>query len=267
MNYSERLPHPLLRTHIKCMWSLESDDVIVPDSPDRVLPDGCMELIFHFGDPFQIVKKGVARLQDRSILFGQIESFVEMMPSGKTGLVAVRFKPSGLAPFVNIPVSEFNHGAVSIEHVFGKEAERLEALVMLSETVEERMQVIEQFLISRLYRSEHDRIVHSSLQYLGLTNMMSVDQLANSHGISMRQLERKFKNTTGLSPKTLMRIMRFQRFFALLESENELNLTQLALDAGYYDQAHFIRDFHRFAGMSPTQYFKSDNRFANHFVG
>jgi transcriptional regulator GlxA family with amidase domain len=86
-------------------------------------------------------------------------------------------------------------------------------------------------------------------------------------GVNGRKLERLFRRDVGLSPKLLARIVRFQNVIATVERNARRDWAALALDCGYYDQAHLINDFRRFAGMSPVRYFATEHPMADFFSG
>ena len=95
---------------------------------------------------------------------------------------------------------------------------------------------------------------------------LPVEAYALSCGLARRQFERRFKECTGFSPALFMRILRFQRTYRLLERGRSHNLTEVALEAGYFDQSHFIRDFKRFGGMEPKTYFRHAPEKVDNFV-
>ena len=93
MNYQEHTPAKNLQPFVKCLWTLD-DDGIEKHVRQRVLPDGCMEMIFHYGDLYhQYFEDGKSIVQPRSFVFGLITSYIEISPTGITGLVAVGFYP------------------------------------------------------------------------------------------------------------------------------------------------------------------------------
>src|SRR5258705_12063940 len=120
MNYQVYDPSPELQPFIKCFWTLEDERVDEPVK-QRVVPDGCMEMIFHYGDLYkQYFEVGSSIIQPRSFIFGQITKYIEIAPAGISGMVAARFLPEGLAPFLPIPVSALENKAVSIADIFGE---------------------------------------------------------------------------------------------------------------------------------------------------
>jgi hypothetical protein len=91
---------PALVQFIKCIWSLESERPITDAPRERILPDGCVELVFHFHDSFRThFPSGRAALQPASFVVGQMKRFLEIEPAGRAGFVAVRFSPTELTAF------------------------------------------------------------------------------------------------------------------------------------------------------------------------
>jgi AraC-like DNA-binding protein len=112
-----------------------------------------------------------------------------------------------------------------------------------------------------------DHLIEQAVRYMvSEKGSVPVEELAASYGLARRQFERRFNICTGFSPALFQRILRFQRTYHLLESGAARNLTELALEAGYFDQSHFIRDFKRFGGMDPKQYFRQAPAKVDNFV-
>jgi transcriptional regulator GlxA family with amidase domain len=95
--------------------------------------------------------------------------------------------------------------------------------------------------------------------------LISVDKLASDAGISTRQLQRKFLHEVGVGPKLLSRILRFQQVFRALE-RSDASWAPVAIDCGYYDQAHLIRDFNQFAGQTPSVLFAQQTELTKSFT-
>src|SRR5882724_9145464 len=94
--YREYPIHPALASLIKCIWSLESDGAICDPPRERILPDGCVELVFHFHDPFRThFANGKSAVQPQSFVVGQMKRFLEIAPVGRIGFVAIRFYARG----------------------------------------------------------------------------------------------------------------------------------------------------------------------------
>jgi AraC-like DNA-binding protein len=95
---------------------------------------------------------------------------------------------------------------------------------------------------------------------------LTIDQLAVQQSTSRRQLERRFANTVGLSPKQLAKIIRLQHTLKNLEQKQFNNLASLAVENGYFDQAHFIKDFKEFTGITPKQFYADSLKMSSLFI-
>lgn len=257
----------MLAPYVKCYWMVEAEAMSGPGEPERVMPDGCMEMIIHYGDRFQLIQDGQKETQSRAFVFGQIERFIDMMPSGRSGMIGVRFQPFGLQAFLDIPILHLNGHAVDLVDLFGREGRDLENRVLGATSFEQRARCVEQFLLLKFSNHQADPLIAHTIRSMSRNHgLTSMEALAMEHRLSVRTLERRFRQSAGLAPKTFARIFRFQNVFRLMETHPSIKLTQLALEAGYYDQAHFIREFREFAGMTPRAYFSNDHHFTDYFT-
>ena len=268
MNYQVYTPSPELRSFVKCFWTLEDDASETP-LRQRVIPDGCMEMIFHYGDLYkQYFEDGSSVIQPRCFIFGQITSFIEIEPMGVSGIVSARFLPDGLSPFLDIMVSELEDKAVSLVDLFGEKGKLLEEKVLTATDNTKRIQLIEEFLLSlladpktidTLTKACVDVIIHTQGQ-------IGIEELAEKMQLHRRNIERKFTSAIGMSPKQLSKVVRLQATLKMLQQQNFTSLTSLAYENGYYDQAHFIKDFKEFTGMSPKSFYADNFRYAALFA-
>ena len=259
MNYHVYTPSPELQPFIKCFWSLEDEKKEEPVK-QRVLPDGCMEMIFHYEDLYkQYFEDGSSILQPRSFVFGQITKYIEIAPTGSSGIISARFLPEGISPFINMPVTSLENKAVAIGEMF-IDGSSLEKRVINANNNEERIKLIESFLLSKLVEPNTiDAITRSCVEVIFQSQgQIGVVELAGKMNINRRNMERKFSSAIGMSPKQLARVARLQSTLKMLEQKKFASLTSLAYENGYYDQAHFVKDFKEFTGMSP-KYFYADN--------
>lgn len=262
MNYQEYISSAELQPFLKCFWSLEAEASAVAEK-QRIVPDGCMEMIFHYGNLYrQYLPDGSFIIQPRCFVFGQITSPLEIEPTGVSGIIAARFHPDGFAPFASLSINEMQNKAVPLKIIFGEEAAGLESIVLSGYNSEQRIQHIESFLINKLGTPEAaDRIAKTSVEFLLNHNgQISVDELAEKLYINRRQLERKFSSVIGLSPKQLSKVIRLQTTLKMLQQKQFTSLTSLAYENGYYDQAHFIKDFKEFTGVSPKEFYANSLR-------
>lgn len=269
MIYQTYSPNPDLNEFVKCYWTLEAPAENKPEK-QRIVPDGCMEMIFHYGDLYrQYAENGSFIIQPACFVFGQITSSLDIEPTGQTGIFAIRFYPDGFTPFIHSSLQVMANKAVPLQELFGMDGIRLEKSILSAPTTEERIQHIEAFLLGTLTSAENiDRIAQLSVEYiLKLNGKLSVDELSAQLNVNRRQLERKFSTAIGLSPKQLSKVIRLQSVLKMMVNKEFTNLASVAYEGEYYDQAHFIKDFKEFTGLSPKQFYAGNLKMSALFTG
>lgn len=268
MDYQTFEPNPELTTLLKCYWTLESPKELTPEK-QTIVPDGCMEMIFHYGDLYrQYLEDGSSVLQPRCFVFGQLTRPLEIEPTGTTGIFSVRFQPQGFVPFANRAIREMENTAVPLESIFGTAGLDLERQMLSAGSTEARIQLIESFLVKRLTDKETvDRIVRSTVDTIITANgQLTIEALSKQTNINRRQLERKFSAAIGLSPKQLSKTIRLQATLKLLLNKQFTSLTSLAYQGEYYDQAHFIKDFRELTGFTPKEFYGNQLKMTSFFI-
>ena len=260
MQYFECAPGPRLAKYIRCFWQLE-DDASVSASPEPVLPDGSIEIIFNIGDAFRRHHTdNTIETQPKAIIVGQMRGPAMIQPTGHVSLFGIRFKPAGAFPFLRMPLSEITDQIPSLDCILNGHSANLEERINLAATFSERISIAE-YVLSNLIdeRAGPDKKSGEYRAFLAVERIaqtdgcVSIDALVDELGLSSRHLGRQFLNTVGIGPKLLARIFRFQKVFKALQQQS-VNWSAIAHDCGYYDQAHLIHDFREFAGQNPTGY-------------
>jgi AraC-like DNA-binding protein len=225
-------------------------------------------MIFHRKDVYkQFLADGRCIDQPRSFVFGQITQPLYIQPTGLTSIFAVRFLQAGFFPFISRNWQALENRAVPLEELFGHEGIDLEDKLMRCSSVPDCINAIESFLLDRLTgHLEIDKIIKSSIELIyKLNGQLSVGELSVQIGVNRRDLERRFSSVIGLSPKQLARISRLQSVLSMMVEKDFDSLTTLAYQENYYDQAHFIKDFKIFTGVSPKKFFDDQLRLATFF--
>lgn len=262
MNYQTFEPHPDLESLISCYWTLE-----VPADNDaqrqRIVPDGCIEMAFILGDDIKrYTSENEFILQPRAMVLGQtIEPFY-IEPTGYVNTFAIRFYPYGFANFVSVPIKSLANKETPIEQLFEKKtAKKLEQEIIQATDVHQRIKIIEGFLLNKLSeQSTVDNIVRKTIDILLSTKGNTpINTILEEDLSKRRQLERKFVKQIGISPKQLGKVIRLQSALKMLLNEEGENLTNIAYESEYYDQAHFIKDFKEFTGISPKDFLGNEN--------
>jgi AraC-like DNA-binding protein len=250
-------PNQDLATFVKCYWTLESPKEKTPQR-NTIVPDGCMKMIFHYGDPYKhYSENGNIIFLPKCFVIGQLTKPYEVEPTGETGTFFVCFRPNGFSPFATLPIKEMENTAVPLEKLFGTTGQEIGRNILNANSTSERINHIETFLLNRLTNAENiDQIVKSTIETIMTANgQLTVDELSKQGNINRRQLVRKFSLTIGLSPKQLSKTIRLQTALKILLTKKVARLTDLAYEIEFYDQAHFIKDFKEFTGLTPKEFY------------
>jgi AraC-like DNA-binding protein len=174
----------------------------------------------------------------------------------KSHAFGIKFTPGGFFPFLRTSVSSLTNRSIALDQVFGNDAEALESLLVSSENEDEMMEAANTFLLARMPRPDAkvDLACHLVDRILRERDILTVDDLSGRAGISPRSLQRLFSQYVGVSPKWVIRRYRLHELLERMHSGERLNFAELALELGYFDQAHLINDFKSIVGYAPTEY-------------
>lgn len=250
-------PSNELKEFVQCYWNLEGDKENTPVK-NTIVPDGTMKLIFHYGDTYRHhPNSGVSIILPKSFLIGQLTRPYIVEPLGVTGSFVVRFHPNGFFPFTTIPIKEMENTAIPIERLFGVEGAEVAESVLTAEGTLQRIQFIEAFLLKRLTdKTTIDAVVKSTVEtILEAKGRFTVNEFSKEKNINRRQLTRKISAAIGLSPKQLSKTIRIQSALTTLLTQKVTSLTDLAYENEYFDQAHFIKEFKEFTGLTPKEFY------------
>lgn len=262
MNYQTFQPHPDLESLVNCYWTLE-----VPAENDaqrqRIIPDGCIEMAFILGDDIKrYTSENGFILQPRAMVLGQTVEPFYIEPTGYVNTFAIRFYPYGFANFVTIPLQNLANKETPIELLFGENtAKELEQKIIQATDSRQRIEIMENFLLDKLNdKTTIDKIVKMTIDALLSTKGSApINTILKEDLSKRRQLERKFIKQIGVSPKQLGKVIRLQTALKMLLNNKTENLTNIAYESEYYDQAHFIKDFKEFTGINPKEFLRNEN--------
>ena len=244
-HYQEYSPDFRLTPWVKNYWW--SDSFVSSDVLPKVFPDGCTDVMFIFD-----------RIRGTSFagIFGMMTTFINVNFPASTQMFGVRFKPAGLAAFTRVPVSEFTDRAVEFALVDSWFDMSFYETLPEKQSVEEMIthtnnQLIKQ--LSYLYHFDKQTIRAVDLIRQAKGNL-SLTDVASDICLCQRHFERKFKSTVGVCPKMFAKIFRFKHAAQYLQSHPHKDLLTIAVECGYYDHAHLIKDFKSLSGNAPTDF-------------
>ncbi len=261
-------PSILLSQYVRKYWAIENCVTEGEVYTHRIIPSGLAELFFYFDNkPFTNDKD--RKIEDNILLSGHQKAFYDIVISKQYSLFSILFNPQGLMVFFDIPLSEFYNRNVPLKNILKNEVDELESKLMEAKSFNEKIELVENFLIKRLQKSkkkyEFKRIEHSISLINKTKGNIDINCLASEACLSRKQFERVFSEHIGSSPKQFLRTIRFQNTLAQKGKEYNNSLTSLAYNSGYYDQSHMISEFKLFSGMTPTQYFSECEPYSDYF--
>lgn len=248
---SLRIFHPshLLAPYVTAIW--DYDDLFNGnDLALSILPDTATYLCFLYADLLTTAHK--ERLYTTRSGLAGFQSFrSDLGGLGNVSGVSARLTPWGLNVFRRGIVGDCAERRVDCRDIFPKYSiEEVEDALALKRTACERVQCVEQFLLSTFDRHNEDLLIQAACKELDRTNgTCPIATLARTLGLTRRSLERRFRIHIGATPKKYARIVRLRN--AMLQRDRLSNWADVACAAGYYDQSHMIHDFHELYGMSP----------------
>jgi AraC-like DNA-binding protein len=260
VRYREIPPPARLRSFVEALWTLESDGSHA--APQRVVPDGHPELILNAGHPFEVLQGGEWRRQPGLFFAGQIEGPLLLRPGGAAHVLGIRFHPHGAAALFGPRMHELTARFTGIDDLSPALASGLGGAVEAGLSI---ARVEAALLAAETRLRAPDRVVEEAVRRLREAPQTDIAVLARSLGISLRHLERRFRAAVGLPPKLFGRMRRFLQVFSAIEQPSA-TWVRAAVDCGYYDQAHLIRDFRRFSGHTPAVLLARDADLARHFL-
>jgi AraC-like DNA-binding protein len=233
---AEDLGH-LVERHWIVAWDLRGR----PPYRQEVAGHPCVNLVF---EPHGAAVFGVQRRPDARVL------------SGHGWGVGTKFRPGGFSGFHDRPVHELTDRFASLEDVFGPDGARLAAEGAAVLDAAAKISVVEAFLRDRMPPPDPEvELIHAVvLDMLEVPPGTTVDEVARRHAVSTRTLQRLFRRHVGVGPKWVLRRYRLHEAAEQLAAGERRDWTSLALDLGYFDHAHFIRDFRAAVGRSPAEY-------------
>jgi AraC-like DNA-binding protein len=261
MHYQEFTVNDRLADHVQTIWALESenDEEVYPRS--LIMPDGIVEFVFHYRQPFYFYQDGIRHIQQENVAVSMMKKYIEIESAGSTGFIAVRCYPWGAYHFFDEPIAGFLDTTIDAQKLWGEASSRVIEDLRMADKLATRVDIVEQFLADQLKRfgkneTETDEALKVIRQSKG---MLSIEEVCAQTGINKKQLERKFSQLPGATPKVFSRVCRFLNICNHLDEYKGKSLTALAYECGYYDQSHFINEFKEFSGFTPKEFFEKQN--------
>ncbi|HUF27489.1 MAG TPA: helix-turn-helix domain-containing protein [Gemmatimonadaceae bacterium] len=265
MEYTELAPPAILSDVVHRIWTLRASGGDSQSEP--VVPDGHSELIVHLGEPFsEVDAAGAAHRQASVLVSGQLTGPLRLAPSAEADVIGIRFHPGSARAVLGVDMHELTDRVVPLADVSRSLACSLEDAARRSADSAGRLHAVTAVLVAARRRRGSPVVVEQAASMLADSGL-AIRTIARLLGTTPRTLERRFHSEVGMSPKVFQSILRFRGAFSLLERTPRGRWAGVAAACGYYDQAHMIREFRRFAGESPLSFFRPRPQLASAFMG
>jgi AraC-like DNA-binding protein len=248
-------PHPALRPYVR-EYVGGSEDTPSP-LRRRELPTEIAPVIINFGAPFRLFDSWdrTKYVELRSFATGAFDTYALVESTGPYRCVQINFTILGARLFLQRPLDDLANREVALDDLLGREGRALEAQLFDAATWAERFDLLDRVILARIVDRTDvpGAIAHAWRQLVCRAGQANIGALARESGWSHKHFVGQFAGHFGLTPKTMARVLRFGRAARLLQVSERGRFADIAYACGYYDQAHFTRDFTAFAGVSPTE--------------
>ncbi len=241
----------------------------LPFKPYPPRPEHCLSFYVRGTENVEYQKSGIKNGNLSAVLFGQQTEVTNRFNSNNFLLIQVVFKPGGLYRLTNIPSNYLTNQYIDAETVFSKDIKYVNEKIDECKSYSQMIAVIEAFFLNEI-KNNLGQIhpLDKATSKLFTTDLIpTVDILAKLAFQSTRNFERHFKQRMGTSPKYFLKVMRFENAFRMKNKTPELDWLTIAINCGYYDYQHLVRDYKDLTGLSPNQFHEIDSKAPERIFG
>lgn len=263
-------PRAELRPYIEKMWIFENSGRLPVDDMKVIVPNGMVKLVIPVSNGLMGKYENWSHLSKESSItvigISDIPAIVDVQYDAPHKNIGIEFSPVGAYRIFNLPHAELKNKIFAFEDVLGKSARMINEQIANTESISDKLSIIQSYLLTLVSNSEPDLILDYCVQQIAQSNgLVAVAQLEKRTGYSSRWLSNKFSEKVGLSPKNLSCITRFMQFYKATAQNPTIDFFKGDIYDYFYDQSHFIKEFKRFTGASPSRFIKNDNQFGQIF--
>ncbi len=258
--FAHAAPDDTLSAHVVEYWEVQGE---LAPFRERILPNGCAELMFNLGPSHRMIADGETTVWDAVWISGVHERAITIETDDGTHLVSVRFTPFGLRDLLGVSTGNTANRVTDASTLLGSRIAALHDALRIAHDPTARFAMLESFLrtsretvaneraepVEHYVRDAAERITRAH-------GNLAITSLHTQSGVSRKQLTTRFTAAMGMSPKRYANLRRFVWTVSQLRERTQVDWSRLALEAGYADQSHMARDFKRIADASPTAFLR-----------
>ncbi|MEW4923339.1 helix-turn-helix domain-containing protein [Algibacter sp. 2305UL17-15] len=246
VTYQELVPDVSLENFIYCYWQLRTKQPLENPFIYRVVSDGCIDVFFNLNNP------------QESFVMGFCRKYTEFPIGTDFNYVGIRFLPSAFPLIFNSNAKALSNKDQELKFILPEMAKAIQQHIVPHQNfsiVSEKLHlIIAPYIVNKTF--DFDKRFYNALNLIFKTSGNIETENGLDTGLSPRQLRRVFNFYVGTTPKAFSKVVRFQQFLNMKPSSQSLKAQKLFFDVGFYDQAHFIKDFKTFYGVTPSQAFR-----------
>jgi AraC-like DNA-binding protein len=267
------IPSPPLREYIKnyhLRHFVFSDGTCLPFKPYAPRPEQTLAFYPRGYEFVEFVATHKFIKRSRSFVMGQyVERTNRHLGTADFMVFLIEFQPGVLYRITGIPFYELTNTDIDAEAIFSNQIRLVNERLNSTDNYEEMIQIVEQFLLRLVTNIKRDAHPLDTVANLIVTQPQNTQlvRLASEAFLCTRQFERKFKERQGISPKLFSRIARLNKAIRIKYNHPNEDWLSVALDCGYHDYQHLVKDFQDFTSATPNSYFLEDNKAPETFFG
>lgn len=253
-NFYLLFPEGLLADFVSMIWA---SDGTPPFSQERIIPDGASVLVFNFGNTVVSEAQKIQKDIQKTLFTGVFSHFsnINYFPNQQHKQIGIIFKPAGSYPFIRKPIIEFKNLATETDVFDSKKFDEIHERLANEITIERRLFLLEKILLELLKKNFEETIIPELITTIKVNPKMTIEELVRKTGYSQQHLNRILGKYAGMNAKGFQKIFRINAAMQAMQNPSfDINLTDIAYQFNYFDQAHFIHDFKEMTGMTPKEY-------------
>lgn len=250
MKFETHYPTEQLKPYIKHFVVSENET----EGDYKVFPSSALVIGFQYKGQLATIKNNKESKLTGAGITGISDSFKIFKNSANIGTVLVYFTEIGFTHFASSPANELFNLSLSLDHIFDKASiNEAEEKLSFATTDKQRIEIVEQFLLSQLKDIQTDKLIVEAVKLIYQSKgTIRIKELNEKLFISQSPFEKRFRKVVGTTPKKFTSIVRFNTVLNSLDATK--SLTELCYENGFFDQAHFIKDFKQFTGDTPDTF-------------